>query len=218
MKVAPTIVGDSVIVAGDLAGRVFAFSLSGALIWVDTLPSKLRFFAPSVGSDGRTVYLPARSHVVAMDAFNGTRLWVWGNGDPRTVPLSPVVDRDGIVYVQTTRTLVALNPDGTVRWQADSLAGFQWINGGGAPALAEGGVLYVACGTDLCAVRTSDGSVRWRRALPFPGIAGPIMITRDSAFVFVTVGFGFPAVHAGYDSARVVKLRGRFPLADAPWP
>ena len=151
-----------------------------------------------------------------MNGLTGERLWVWDAGY-RDGPLTPAVDRNGVLYVQTRAALTALGPDGVVHWSADSLAGHHWVNAGGAPALAEGGVLYVACGTDLCAVRTADGSVRWRRPLPFPGIAGPIMIAPDSSIVFITLGSAIP-LPAGYDSARVVRLRGRFPLADAPWP
>jgi outer membrane protein assembly factor BamB len=209
-----TVVADSVVVGTDLGGRAFGLTLSGAVLWVDTLPSLVGFFQPSVGADGRTIYLPGWSHVVATDALTGERRWVWDVRGPP--PLTPIVDRDGVLYVQTRETaLTALNPDGTVKWSADSLGGKHHLNAGGAPALAEGGVLYVACGTDLCAVRTGDGSVRWRRPLPFPGIAGPIMIAPDSSIVFITLAYN---INIGYDSARVVRLRGRFPLADAPWP
>lgn len=207
------IVRDSIIVATDHVGEVFAFTRDGTLMWFDTLPSRPTWFGPSVGLDGQTVYFPTRSHVVAIDALTGTRRWVW---PASRYPLSPIVDADGTIYVQTDRRLVALNPDGTVRWVGagiDSLEGVQWLSAGGAPALAEGGVLYVACREKLCAVNTADGSVRWRRSLPFPGMPGTILILPDSSILFTTIFRGIPT-----DSARVLKLRGRFPLADAPWP
>jgi outer membrane protein assembly factor BamB len=214
IKVPPVVVADSVIVIGDLASQVFGISRQDSVLWVDTLPSPLRYFAPSVAEDGRTVYLPTRDGpVVAMDGLTGAVLWVWDGAGP---PTSPMVDADGAIYVQAQGSLVALEPDGSVRWRADSLKGLYGVNALGAPALAGGGVLYVACQTDLCAVNTSDGSVRWRRALPsgVPAgtIAGTILILPDSSILFSTINKGT------LGPAHLVKLRGRFPLADAPWP
>jgi outer membrane protein assembly factor BamB len=108
----------------------------------------------------------------------------------------------------------SLAADGAVRWQADSLYGGQAVYAGGAPALAGGGILYVACQWDLCAVNTADGSVRWRRPLPGNGIAGAIFILPDSSLVFQTV----TEMGGGSRPSYLIKLRGRFPLADAPWP
>jgi outer membrane protein assembly factor BamB len=214
IKVPPVVVADSVIVIGDLTSQVFGISRQDSVLWVDTLPSPLRYFAPSVAGDGRTVYLPTRDGpVVAMDGLTGAIHWVW---DGWGAPLAPIVDADGAIYVQTFGTLVALEPDGSVRWRADSLNAYYGVNALGAPALAGGGVLYVACQTDLCAVNTADGSVRWRRALPggIPAgtIAGAILILPDSSILFSTINKGTPG------PAHLVKLRGRFPLADAPWP
>jgi outer membrane protein assembly factor BamB len=215
IKVGLTIVADSVVVGADRGNRAFGLSLSGALLWVDTLPSPVGFFSPSVGADGRTVYFPGAEHVVAVDALTGERRWVW-QAEGRW-PLTPVVDGVGVLYVQTQAAVTALNPDGTVKWSADSLGGRHYYSVGGAPALTDAGVLYVGCRIDLCAVRTADGSVRWRRPLPFPGPPGPIMVARDSSIVFVTLGL-LPYGGGLTDSTRVVRLRGRFPLADAPWP
>jgi outer membrane protein assembly factor BamB len=214
IKVPPVVVLDSVVVIGDLSGRSFGISRTDSILWVDTLPSPLRYFAPSVAGDGQTVYVPTRDGpVVAMDGLTGAVLWIWDGLGP---PTSPIVDTDGSIYVQTQGGLVALRPDGSVRWQADSLNGLYGVNALGAPALAGGGVLYVACQTDLCAVNTSDGSVRWRRTLPsdVPAntLGGTILILPDSAILFSTINTG-----AG-GPAHLVKLRGRLPLAAAPWP
>jgi outer membrane protein assembly factor BamB len=214
VKVPPVIVRDSVVVIGDLGARAFGISRRDSILWVDTLPSPLRYFAPSVAGDGRTVYLPTRDGpVIALDGLTGDSLWVW---DGAGIPTSPLVDADGVIYVQTAGSLVALEPDGSVRWRADSLDNDYGVNRLGAPALAGGGVLYVACKTDLCAVNTADGSVRWRRALPSGvpagSMAGTILILPDSSILFSTIN------PLGFGPAYLVKLRGRFPLAVAPWP
>ena len=208
VKAPPVIVGDSVVVWA--SRMVWGVSRTGSLVWVDTLPGSSAYFAlyfaPSVGRNG-TVYIPTRNRVLAYDGYTGQQLWgvsTFGS------PTAPVVDVDGTIYVQTDSDLTALNPDGTVRWQV-AVGGGHSIHSGGAPALAEGGILYVGCGAAVCAVRTADGSVAWRRDLPVPGIPGPLAIAPDSSIVFTTV------MVAG-DSAYVVKLRGRRPLADAPWP
>lgn len=213
IKVPPVIVLDSVVVIGDLDGRVFGIARSDSILWIDTLASPVRYFPPAVAGDGRTVYVPTRNGtVVALDGITGEVRWTWQGAG---VPTSPIVDADGTVYVQTQGGLVALAPDGSVTWQADSLNGLYGINALGAPALAAGGVLYLACQTDVCAVNTADGSVRWRRALPeaVPDgtLPGTIFVLPDSSVLFSTISNG---VGPGF----LVKLRGRFPLADAPWP
>ena len=213
LKVPPVVVGDSVIVWCDLGNTCVGVSRSGGELWVDTLPSRVRYFAPSVAGDGRTVYLPAAQYLIAIDGLTGAVLneWPLGQSD---YPLAPIVDADGTVYWQTKRILLALNPDFSVKWQADSLGGDHNVNAGGGPALAAGGVLYIACGVDLCAVNTADGSLRWRRELPVSGMPGQIVILPDSSIVFSTVN----RILGGGDSVYVLKLRGRFPLAEAPWP
>lgn len=114
------------------------------------------------------------------------------------------------------RRLVALNPGFSIKWEADSLGGtYNNENAGGGPALAAGGVLYVACGLDLCAVNTADGSLRWRKSLPVAGMPGQIVIMPDSSILFATIN---QVAGASGDSVYVLKLAGRFPLADAPWP
>ena len=212
----PIIVGDSVVIVGG-DHYLVGISHSDSILWVDTLPgsqSRVGYAPLSAAGDGRTTYVPAKEGpVFAIDGLTGAVTWSWRDADakPTWYPLAPIVDSDGSVYVQTSATLVALTPDGAVRWQADSLYGNQVAyDDGGAPALASGGILYVACQSDLCAVNTADGSVRWRRSLPVIGNAGAIFILPDSSIVFQTVNWSGPSY--------LVKLRGRYPLADAPWP
>ena len=218
IKVPPVIVGDSVVVIANIDGRVFGISRADSILWVDTLPRALRYFAPAVAGDGRTVYLPGNyGPIVAIDGFTGEVFWSWGEGLLGAVS-PPIVDADGTIYVQAQGRLVALNPDGSVRWIADSLKSYNGPSASTAPALAAGGVLYVPCLWDVCAVNTSDGSVRWRHSLPSQVtaglIAGTILVLPDSSILFATISHLLPSeMGPGYP----VKLRGRYPLADAPW-
>jgi outer membrane protein assembly factor BamB len=212
----PVIVGDSVVIVGG-DHYLVGISLSDSILWVDTLPgsqSRVGYAPLSAAGDGRTTYVPAKEGpVFAIDGLTGAVTWSWRDADPEPMryPSAPIVDTDGSVYVQTSATLVALTPDGAVRWRADSLYGNQVFYAAGAPALAGGGILYVACQSDLCAVNTADGSVRWRRRLSVDGIAGAaLFILPDSSIVFQTVN--------QQGASYLVKLRGRYPLADAPWP
>jgi outer membrane protein assembly factor BamB len=212
----PIIVGDSVVIVGG-DHYLVGISLSDSILWVDTLPgsqSRVGYAPLSGAGDGRTIYVPAKEGpVFAIDGLTGAVNWSWRDAHHQVTwyPLAPIVGSDGSVYVQTSATLVALTPDGAVRWQADSLYGNQVVyDDGGAPALASGGILYVACQSDLCAVNTADGSVRWRRSLPVTGYAGAVFILPDSSLVTQTVN------HSGV--SYLVKFRGRYPLAEAPWP
>jgi outer membrane protein assembly factor BamB len=214
-KVPPVIVQDSVIVVGDLGGRVYGISRGDSVLWTDTFGSPLKYWSPSVGADGRTVYLPLRTELAAVDGLTGDVLWTqqgWG------FPSAPIVDADGTIYV-LYNYLFAFNPDGSLRWSADSLGNDHGIYAAPSPALAAGGVLYVPCQDDVCAVNTADGTLRWRHALPRDvaagTMAGQLMILPDSSILFSTIQS--PRASA-YGPAYLIKLRGRYPLADAPWP
>ena len=214
-KAAPVIVQDSVIVIGDLRNRVYGISRNDSVLWTDTFGSSDRYWSPSVGADGRTVYLPLRTALAAVDGLTGDVLWTqqgWG------YPSAPIVDADGTIYMLYA-DLFAFNPDGSVRWRVDSLGNNHGIYAAPAPALATGGVLYVPCQSYVCAVNTADGSLRWRHALPSEvaagTMAGQIVILPDSSILFSTLRT--PGA-SDFGPAYLIKLRGRYPLADAPWP
>jgi outer membrane protein assembly factor BamB len=217
-RAAPVIVQDSVVVTG--YDRVYGISLEDSVLWVDTFSgfNSLYSWGPSVGADGRTVYLPLKTHLVAVDGLTGDILWTRQASVEGWVgyPSAPIVDTDGTIYM-LYGNLVALNPDGSVRWRADSLGNNHGPYAAPAPALAAGGLLYVPCQNDVCAVNTADGSLRWRHALPSEvsagTMAGQIMILPDSSILFSTVWLGA----SGTGPAYLIKLRGRYPLADAPW-
>lgn len=194
-------VGDSIVVWG-AGAEVWATTPDGVVLWSDSLPQGVRFINPSV--------VPTGSFVFAIDALTGLRTAQWSIGDSE-YPVAPIVDLDGTIYVQTAKRLVAFNPDFSVRWEKQSLGGAHHFNSAGGPALAAAGILYVNCATDVCAVNTADGSLRWRRSLPGPGSPGHIAIGPDSSLTF--------AMHVALPgSSFIYKLRGRFPLANAPWP
>ena len=207
----PLIVQDSVIITVDSDASALARTRRGDTLWIERLPSMARYFAPSVGANGRDVYVPTNNRLITFDAFTGTVRWTWLSPGGAGALLAPLVDAEGNIYIQTNNTLVALNPDGTSRWRADSLGGDHNSNSGGGGAITFGGVIYVNCQLDLCAVNTADGSVRWRKSLPVPGRPGSISVLPDSSIVFVTLT-------SGTDSSYVVRLRGRYPLARRVWP
>ena len=84
----------------------------------------------------------------------------WRFGTSSDIESSPVVDRDGIVYVASVSdaTLHALYPNGTEKWsyQAGSLI---WST----PALAFDGTIYfTSFDGNLYALNSSDGRFKWK--------------------------------------------------------
>ena len=210
VRTSPLILGDSVLITVGSDRVAVGRSLTGDTIWTVLLPSSPRFFGPSIGSNGRDVYIPTDDRVVAVDGFSGNVLWNWLAPQFPTNVMSPVTGRDGKVFIQTSTTLVALGPDGSTAWRADTLGSGHFSGTGGGPAVAADGVLYANCNLDICSVNAADGSVRWRIPLPVSGRPGPISVLPDSSIVFVTINLA--------DSSYVVRLRGRFPLERSSWP
>jgi outer membrane protein assembly factor BamB len=77
----------------------------------------------------------------------------------RTNPIkdSPVIDKDGTVYVGADEWFHAVNPDGTVKWIFETS---WWIKS--AAAIAEDGTIYVGDGDGYLYAIYPDGREKWR--------------------------------------------------------
>jgi len=104
------------------AGRLYAITSDGSLLW--STDSLRLGGTPTVGPD-RTIYL--NSTLPTVYAFNtdGTMKWSYQADTccAADVPATPALGDEGTIYVGETLaahgTMLALNPDGTLKWQAD---------------------------------------------------------------------------------------------------
>jgi len=119
-----------------------------------------------------------------------------------TTITSPTVAADGTLTVATDdRRVIALRPDGSVRWTAtlpDSATA--------PPTHGAGGLLYVGTGSgDILALSETDGSTVWTWSTGAP-IRGPLAPGCDGVLY---------AASGGTVTALVIDTAG---LADSPWP
>jgi len=86
---------------------------------------------------------------------SGTELW---RRHARTMlPNAPAVGVDGAVYFNTSDSMIALNPDGSLRWAHSGRGGTR-----SSCALGPDGTVYTGVGRDSLFAFYPDGSVKWR--------------------------------------------------------
>ena len=117
-------------------------------------------------------------HILAIGAQPVTILWSLPIGQNSSGFCSPVLGEDGTIYVANDAgTLIAVRPDGSAKWQAQTGAC------GGTPAIGDDGTVYVQSGTWLRAIG-ADGQERWA----FPAERGPYPpgLGGDGTVYFIT--------------------------------
>ena len=108
---------------------------------------------PAVGPDGTVYASDSYGHLYAVDSTGGLR-WIF-NGSGANVS----VGQDGTIYVGSTLDIVALNPNGTVKWRFNQNPGAFILLG---PNVGPDGNIY-AVGIEGLGVfsLTPQGTLRW---------------------------------------------------------
>lgn len=125
------------------------------------------FSCPAIGPDG-TIYFTVVDvfktemlwasgygpvgYLFALDE-NGARKWVIGAGGTS----SPAIGADGTIYVGSGKTLIALNPDNTIKWS--HVIG----RACSSPAIGSDGTIFVGGGSTLYALNP-DNTLKWSYA------------------------------------------------------
>ena len=161
------------------------FTGAGSRRWTIDLPNWARLTSPAMG--GTDVAVGYHGGMAVYDTANGGEAWSVTFSSPATHVSSPIIDRDGNVYVQTTEGLFAYASDGTERWAADSLgaASSAVSYGVGAPTLLVNDDLVVHCGGAVCGVESTDGSLQWRA--PVSNVVGSAVIDLNGEIYVTTV-------------------------------
>lgn len=112
---------------------------------------------------------------------------------------SPVIDANGDIYFSLDTRLIALSPDGTMKWelgQPDS----------SGPALAQDGTLYLGFETYRFGAVTSDGTLKWNYKTPGAVSAAPVIGPEGTIYIAT-------------DQGEVLALRDSgSPPMNSPWP
>ncbi len=162
--------------AGAATGLLMAVLPNGTNKW-DNLPNKGFFIqrpgidsgfesSPSLSPDGNTVYIGCNNgDLYAVNAADGTLKWTFQTGPDHAIFSSPVVGRNGMIYIGSTNldapadsTFYAVSPEGKQIW-------FNSIGDEmeASPVIGNNGLIYYAALNGMLhAVSTVDGAEKWR--------------------------------------------------------
>ncbi len=124
----PAIDEDGTVYVGSFDGHVYALDgKTGAVRW--TAPTRASIYSSAaLTTDGRLLIGSADAHVRCLDCKTGRELWNIATGDAVRGSVSIGVDPEGrcafLAYVGSGNgVLMALEPDGAIRWTYDASAG-----------------------------------------------------------------------------------------------
>jgi outer membrane protein assembly factor BamB len=187
--------------------NLYAINPDGSLKWKFFLNDGNVGSSPAVAPDG-TIYIGGNdtNHNGMLFAINsnGTQKWVFPYGERSFNKSSPALGPDGSIYVGSGFGVYKIAPNGTKIWNFKDNLPVLGINA--APALSgnaqDGTVIVGTNGGVLYALRTDDGSVRWRFVLKEPIFSSPALGANGT-------------VYFGSKDRHIYAIGGDFPPS---WP
>lgn len=149
-------------------GYLYAVNPDGSLRW---RYYSGQFYESHVNIVGNTVYFFDGQYLFAINRETGGAEWVYDPGADFYFAGGPAVGGDGTIYAgvhnstQAFNYLVALYPDGTLRWQY-----YMGLYVGivpGSPSIGPDGTIYIHDGWRYIHAVNPDGSRKWRYQLDF---------------------------------------------------
>jgi outer membrane protein assembly factor BamB len=117
-------------------GRLHALNPDGSLKWVADADGPIFTGSPALGTDG-TIYFPTIFGTLYALNPDGSVQWIFKAGKHIRYS-APSIAADGTIYIGTEEALVAVKPDGTLRWKFPT-AGRLFSSA----AIATDGTIYV---------------------------------------------------------------------------
>ncbi|WP_186438313.1 PQQ-binding-like beta-propeller repeat protein [Cohnella terricola] len=153
----PSIGKDGTIYAGATDGVLYALAPNGKKIGSFATPNPI-YQAPVIGADG-TLYVGASSITAGAELYaigpDGSKRW---NRNYETYT-PPAIGADGTLYMGAYKGLLAVRPDGSVKWSFE-LGGRVRT----APAIAPDGTIYAGSDKEVFYALNPDSSVKWEYA------------------------------------------------------
>lgn len=201
----PAVAPDGTIYVASGEG-IFGLDSTGALKCSIPGPANLYAWPLVVASDRRIYEAKYEDLVrlVALDPVSGGQDWecVVNTGQPNWfMDLAPALGAEGTVYVPGCSSLVAVNPDGTIRWR---FATGQFVY---PPAIGNDGTVYAPTVAGCIAI-DSSGTERWRTQA-----AGRMAIGRDGVIYSHCFGPG-PLVALNPDGTERWQSTANLGLVD----
>jgi outer membrane protein assembly factor BamB len=225
LTASPIVYGDRVYTL-DAAGKVSAFSTTGATVWqASTTPPAEKDqegFGGGLAADGGRIYAATGyGYVEAFDANTGQKLWEKNVESPvRTSPTAAaervfVVTKEGLVYCLS-------GSDGTELWTFRGLGERASLLSNASPAV-DGDLVVVPYPTgDVVALRVLNGQVAWTESLSRTRTGSSMAAMSDAARPAIDGGTVFAVSHGGRMVATTQKSGERLwsltvPSIQAPW-
>jgi len=105
---------------------------------------------------------------------------------------APAIGADGTVYVGWGGQLLAVNPDGTLRWTFETLADAQ-----SSPAIGADGTIYFGAEDDHLYAISPDGTLEWKFPTGDDVISSPVIGADETVYVGSTDGYLYALNHDG---------------------
>jgi hypothetical protein len=136
---------------------LFAFTSDGEFIWSKQLSTTFggTTDAPVVGPSGNIYLMPNTAFETEFYAFNPTGKIKWSFDTGYTESSTPAIGPNGTIYLGT-KTLFAINPDGSQRWKFE---GEGWVYGE-TPIVDGAGTIYWSRQGPFYAINP-NGKVKW---------------------------------------------------------
>lgn len=190
----PAVGADGTIYFGteDAAGSFFAVSASGALKWKKELGAAVKA-SPAVTSDGLVYVLINDGRLFALETVSGAQRWTAAlEGNAGGV----AVDKDGTIYIGTSKGIWAYNEEGTLKWTCDTP--HPVTERGGSLAIHEN-MLYAALkGKNGCAaIDTSNGRTLWKAATTLGDCYHPVVDASGTVYFCEKAGYLYAVDKSG---------------------
>jgi len=103
---------------------------------------------------------------------------------------APAIGADGTVYVGWGGQLLAINPDGTLRWTFETLTDAQ-----SSPAIGADGTIYFGAEDDHLYAISPDGTLEWKFPTGDDVISSPVIGADETVYVGSTDGYLYALNH-----------------------
>lgn len=146
----PSVGADGTIYVGSDDSNLYAVKPNGQKKWIFHTNGTIKNSGLAIGADG-TIYVGSYDSVLYAINPDGSKKW----SQNYEVGSSPTVGKDGTIYVGSRKKLLAVNPNGTIKWKLDGGDGMYTT-----PLIGADGTIYVTH-REVCYAINPDGTVKW---------------------------------------------------------
>lgn len=168
----PVIAADGTIYIGSMDNKLCAVTAEGNIKW--EFPTSYPIMStPAIGSDGTIYFVDYDGRLYALNQ-NGQDIWSYRPQDD--IQTEPAIDQDGtihisahsspaigpggtIYYLYFVCSLLAVNPDGSLKWERDVDIGNCCYD---QPAISSDGTVYMSTHNTIRAFN-ANGDLKWKR-------------------------------------------------------